>query len=300
MKHIVLTIDERFVRFCGVTLASVMHHNRPDALTFHIVTDGLSAAAADTLAALAEERGARVRFHTVAPAQARRYDVRWESHRISRATFYRCMLGDLLPEDVDKALYLDSDLLVLQSIDELWDTDLGGHALAAVPDDWTVNPAHCRRLAYPASFNYVNAGVLLINVDYWRRHDLAARFEEAYHAPGTAIRHDQDLINALLHDKCLLLPARWNVQEGFYRHRPEQSDPRFRQTILHPAILHYSSAKPWQYKCTHPLRHLFFRYQDLTPWKGMDPLRSPGARLHRLIHLLPYTLKLKRNKYITL
>ena len=76
--------------------------------------------------------------------------------------------------------------------------------------------------------------------------------------------------------------------------------PPYAETILYPSILHYSSRKPWQYHCMHPLRHLFFKYQDLTPWKGENVLNSRGARFHRFVHFLPYTLKLKRGKYVDL
>ena len=50
----------------------------------------------------------------------------------------------------------------------------------------------------------------------------------------------------------------------------------------------------------HPLRHLYFEYQDLTPWKGENVLNNWKPRLHRFIHFLPYTLGLKRSKYLNI
>ena len=96
---------------------------------------------------------------------------------------------------------------------------------------------------------------------------------------------------------------KWNVQEGAYRvPKGKAADwcPPYIDTILHPAILHYSSRKPWQYHCMHPLRHLYFEYQDLTPWKGENVLNNWKPRLHRFIHFLPYTLGLKRSKYLNI
>lgn len=301
MKHIVFTIDENFVRFCAVTMASVLASDKAADLTFHIVTDGLGEESRRILSTLAEKQGASVRFYEVSPEDTQKFAVRWEKHRMSSAAFYRCLLGDILPMNISKVLYLDCDLLVLGSLDELWNTELDGYALGAVPDDWTPNLRHFEQLGYDAArWHYINSGVLLINLDYWRGHRLAERFEETYRRQPRNILHDQDLINYLLHEQCRPLPFRWNVQEGFYRPRKEQQDETFRETILHPSILHYSSIKPWQYKCMHPLRHLYFTYQDLTPWKGVHPLDSRSARLHRFWHLLPYTLGWKRAKYIRL
>ena len=101
----------------------------------------------------------------------------------------------------------------------------------------------------------------------------------------------------------VLVAMKWDVQEGLYRIPKGKNAcwrPPYLETILHPAILHYSSRKPWQYHCMHPLRHLYFEYQNLTPWKGEHVLNRFGPRLHRFIHLLPYTLGLKRSKYLKL
>ena len=121
--------------------------------------------------------------------------------------------------------------------------------------------------------------------------------------PERVLYNDQDLLNGLLHEHRVLVDMKWNVQEGAYRvPKGKTADwcPPYIDTILHPAILHYSSRKPWQYHCMHPLRHLYFEYQDLTPWKGENVLNNWKPRLHRFIHFLPYTLGLKRSKYLNL
>ena len=167
MKHIAFTIDEKFVRFCAVTMVSVLEHNEPSDVMFHVVSDGISQTACDTLSQLAARKGAFIAFYTV-PAEAMKgYSIRWEGKRLSMVVFYRCILASLLPESVSKVLYLDCDILVLDNIDELWNTDISGKALAAVPDSFIVNPVHCRRLHYDVSFNYFNGGVLLLTFTYF-------------------------------------------------------------------------------------------------------------------------------------
>lgn len=302
MKHIAFTIDEKFVRFCAVTMVSVLEHNEPSDVMFHVVSDGISQTACDTLSQLAARKGAFIAFYTV-PAEAMKgYSIRWEGKRLSMVVFYRCILASLLPESVSKVLYLDCDILVLDNIDELWNTDISGKALAAVPDSFIVNPVHCRRLHYDVSFNYFNGGVLLLNLDYWRENHIEEKCRIYYQQyPDRVIYNDQDLLNGLLYDHKLLLGMKWDVQEGAYRIPKGKNvnwKPSYTETILHPSILHYSSRKPWQYHCMHPLRQLFFEYQNLTPWKGENVLNHFIPRLHRFIHLLPYTLHLKKNKYL--
>lgn len=304
MKHIALTIDKNFVRFCCVTMASAMHNDIPDDICFHIVTGGLAPADKDVLRRQAEGGGAKVCFYTVAPEDLRDYEVRWEGQRLPKVVFFRLLLASLLPADVEKVIYMDCDMLVLQPLGSLWSTPLEGLALAAVPDAIEPNPEHPRRLQYDEKYGYFNGGLLLLNLRYWRENDIEEKCREYYNKyPERILMNDQDLLNGLLHDRKTFVDIRYNVQEGAYRlpkDKPADWQPPYMDLLLRPVILHYSSRKPWQFHCMHPLRHLFFQYQDMTPWKGQHPLSTFGARLHRTLHMLPYTLRLKRSKYIRL
>lgn len=53
----------------------------------------------------------------------------------------------------------------------------------------------------------------------------------------------------------------------------------FREELLHPVILHYTNKKPWNYDSMHPLRNEYYKYLDMTPWKGKRPLSSVKERL---------------------
>lgn len=304
MKHIAFTIDKNFVRFCGVTMVSAMHNDNPSDLHFHIVSEGLPAADAETLRSLAEKKGSEISFHTVSPEALNGYEVRWEGKRLTKVVFFRCLLPSLLPADVEKVIYMDCDMLVLQPLDNLWNTSLDNLALAAAPDSLEPNPQHPQRLEYDESFGYFNGGMLLLNLKYWRENNLEEKCKEYYNKyPERILMNDQDLLNGLLHASKKFVDIAYNLQEGAYRlpaGKPADWQPPYIDMLLRPAILHYSSRKPWQYHCMHPLRHLFFEYQNMTPWAGEHPLNTFGARLHRFIHLLPYTLGVKRSKYIRL
>lgn len=298
MIHIALTVDHKFVRFCAVTMASILKNNQAQGITFHIIGDlSLSSTDKDSLSRLVCDFGAKILFYRVKDEQIGGYALKWESKRLSKVVFYRCILPSVLPSSLSSVLYLDCDVLVLGELEDLWNTDLHGYALAAVPDAAVVNPERCARLHYDASNNYFNGGVLLLNLDYWRKHNVEEQCKAYYRKhPQEIIYNDQDLLNGLLFDKKKLVGLKWNLQENAFRRRTAHLYPK--QLISDCVILHYSSRKPWQYHCMHPLRHLFFEYQDLTEWKGCGPCVSWRKRLHRFVHLLPYKLKLKENKYI--
>lgn len=93
---IVFTIDEKFTRFCAVAIASLLKHNKTEEICFHIVTDNLTEKSKTILSELAKQSGACTYFYHVPKEKTEGYQVKAMSHRISLATFYRCMLPSLL------------------------------------------------------------------------------------------------------------------------------------------------------------------------------------------------------------
>ena len=304
MKHIAFTIDKKFLRFCAVTMVSILKNDTPKDLTFHIIANDLTPNDKSILKNQSEEYGANICFYEVADSFLLGYHITWESQRLPMVVFYRCILASILPLSVKKVLYLDCDTLVLQPLDDLWNLDLTGKAVAAIPDDYFVNEKHCKRLAYDCSFNYFNGGVLLLNLEYWRQYHIEQSCKNYFKQnQDKIVYNDQDLLNGLLHENVLLADMKWNVQENAYRVRkgfPIEISTKIRYTILHPSILHYSARKPWQFHCMHPLRNLFYEYQALTIWKDENILNHIIPRIHRFLHFLPYTLRLKKSKYIDL
>lgn len=304
MIHIALTITPSYVRFCSVTMMSAMRNNPIRALAFHILAKGLSEHDQQTLRELAAHYEDQVCFYNVEDKMLRGYTIRWEGKRLPMVVFYRCLLASILPTDVQRVLYIDCDTLILSDLSPLWNAPLDDHPLAAVADEPVeINPAHAQRLQYEVSDNYFNGGVILFNLDYWRKHNLEETCRDFYQKYPERIRYnDQDLLNGLFHKSRILLPARWNVQSNFYRRKKVnryQDNQDFLQAMLHPGILHYSSRKPWQLYSTHPLGHLFFHYQALTPWADKRMPRGWIDRLRQAWHQLPYTVHLKPKKYIT-
>lgn len=304
MIHIALTIDYKFVRYCAVTMMSIIRNNNSENIMFHIVTQNLPQKDSDYLSRLAHRNGATIAFYNVTAENMESYKVKWQGHRLSMVVFYRCVLASILPASLSKVLYLDCDTIVLGSLEELWHTDLSDAALAGVQDTIRPDSKHFERLQYDRSFGYMNGGVLLLNLDYWRKHGIEGKCKEYFiQHPERILLNDQDILNGLLHDRKVLLDVKWNVQDDFFRAKSYRSPswkPSYSEAILHPAVLHYSGRKPWAYHAMHPLRHLFFEYQRLVLLEDLPESGEMRKRIHRFVHLLPYTLGLKKRKYVSM
>ena len=304
MIHIAYTINSGYVKYCGVAMLSAARTAREQRFAFHVIANDLTGPDKDFLTRLAEKEGATVSFYTVPDELTSHYKVTWDANRLPMLVYYRCFLATLLPREVEKVIYMDCDTLVLHSLRELWETPLEGKAIAACRDEVRFKPERVERLMYDASYGYFNGGVLLINLKYWREHHVEEALREFYRKyPERIVYNDQDLLNAVLYDKKVMVSARWNVQGMFYKRKlvlSEHYEKEHLDAALHPYVIHYTSRKkPWHLYCVHPYKEECREYlREVTP-ETIEAMRKPMARLRRVLHLLPYYLRLKPWKYMT-
>ena len=205
-------------------------------------------------------------------------------------------MAKILPESVHKILYLDADMIVRHDLSELWNTPLNNVAVAGV-----MNQSDCGqfwvRLGYPQELGYFNSGVLLLNLDYIREQNMTDQFI-AYlkENPDVLLCPDQDVLNYVLKDHKLLLPVRYNAQEGFYRNPPQSifgDIDVFENDVNNPYIVHYTKEKPWMANCMHPLKELYYYYKSQTPWTNNDFMEHFK---YKNIDA-PLSIKIKKNLY---
>ncbi len=148
--NIILACDDRFVPFCSVVISSTVRYN--DRVNFYIFTEGLSDNSICNLQKLVDGTSNTISVKVVDKELIKRFPLpkgEGLSH-ISVATYFRLFSTELLPE-LDKAIYLDCDILVRGSLKELWNMDMGGNYLAAVyhPNSLSVNNGAFKRLDIP-------------------------------------------------------------------------------------------------------------------------------------------------------
>lgn len=304
MIHIACNIDANFMQHCAVTLVSLFENNKSADICVHIVAPSLSEENQQILRNLVASYGNDIRFYFPPEDLLSCFAIKKFGKRISMATYYRCMFSAILPDDVEKVLYLDCDIVVLGDISEFWNTDLSGCGAACIEDIGKDEDERYERLHYDRSYSYFNAGVLLINLDYWREHKVdkqCVKYFQTY--PERILFNDQDLLNVVLHKDKVFVPLKWNMQDGFYRYGMDKKVAdwnSFREELLHPVILHYTNKKPWNYDSMHPLRSEYYKYLDMTPWQGQRTLSSLKKRVQWCMKRLPYAFRFRKPKYMLL
>lgn len=300
---VVCNIDDSYVVPCSVMLTSLFENNLEYSFVIHIISEHLSEEIQSCLQDLVEEKyKQKIHFYLVGEDILEGFPI-YENSHISMAAYLRLFIEDILPENLNKILYLDCDLIVVGKLDRIWNLNISDYAIGCVEDMWSGKPDNYLRLRYDQNYSYFNSGVLLINLKYWRKIRLKEQAVEFIqkHAVNLVF-YDQDVLNGLLYKQKLFIPLRYNLQDGFFRVKrkiKETSIPALNEEILEPVIIHYTgSKKPWDYKSTHPLKNEYYKYLDLTKWKGERPFTPFIFRLKNVLNNFLYYLKLASPKYI--
>ena len=209
-------------------------------------------------------------------------------------TYTRLWLGEFFPAEVERVLYLDADIVVVDSIRPLWTVDLGGALIGAV--DIPGSDRGVVRLAMRSEDGYFNAGMLIIDLQQWRATQAEQDVIDYIRANPDRVRYDQDALNACFHSRTKRLDYKWNAISPFFREPLALPLQRAEiEAVRRDArIIHFNGgSKPWSYFCDHPRRAEYEKYLRMTAWQDyVPPDRTPLNMLRKGISaILPGSVK---------
>ncbi|PKN51810.1 MAG: hypothetical protein CVU55_10210 [Deltaproteobacteria bacterium HGW-Deltaproteobacteria-13] len=174
---------------------------------------------------------------------------------ITKPTCYRLLLGEILLQ-YEKCIYLDSDIIVCTDLTELFSTDLEGYYLGGIKDIDFNDPfqnhdERYKETGLSAQSNYINTGVLLMNLKKIRQDGMTETFlreiKKGY------LFQDQDVLNITCLNKIRHLPVKYNLMNYLFLfpdRKPYLIYPKgeFDEAKKNPVIIHYAAhLKPWLY-----------------------------------------------------
>ena len=296
---VVLAADDRFAMPLAATVRSALDNLAPDRkLRLYVMDGGIKDATKERL---------------MRSWPAGRYSIEWltvnasalaglpTSGHINLVSYYRILIARVLPAELQRAIYLDADLIVRTDLSRLWDQELSGQSCLAAQDcsapyldsaDALANYRECgsylgsvqpvpnfRELGLKPDAAYFNAGVLLIDLAAWRNSDLSRQSLECLEQHRQHVLWwDQYALNVVLAGRWGALDARWNQGTHVFMYPTWQQSPFDRETYEQlrndPFIVHFTTrTKPWMPLCQHPFRTEFFDYLNRTDWAGWRPSR---------------------------
>ncbi len=272
--HVLFTADENYAIRIPTVLKS-LHLNHPERVFhIHLICDSLSMQLSDQLNSYCVKLGFSFFMYSVPKDLFSEAPV---TKHYSKAMYYRMLAAEILPEVLDQILYLDPDVLVINSLEPLWNLDMADSLFAAAShaeSDGLVSNVNRIRLDTVSA--YYNTGVLLIRLDRCREavhpEDIFGFIKENEHK---LLLPDQDVFNALYGKRTLLIPDEiWNYDARKYSQYLVRSGGEMdeRWVIQNTAILHFcGKGKPWHTRYRYRFGQLYRHYEHLCRRDGGTP-----------------------------
>lgn len=234
--------DDNYVPFMAVTIRSIQKYmskeNNYRVIIMH--AGNISEENQEKLTLKYTKPNFEIKFHDIRNEVERIAELLHTRDYYSKATYYRLLIPNLY-RNMDKALYIDSDTIVLDDIAKLFETELGENYVGAIHDgavetvppfqEYVKNVIGCNKQE-----DYFNAGVLLMNLKKMREIDFENKFLKLLSRIKFDVAQDQDYLNAICCNKVAHLDPAWNVM-------PIES---LKRDLSDCKLIHYNlSFKPW-------------------------------------------------------
>ncbi|CYY08237.1 glycosyltransferase family 8 protein [Streptococcus suis] len=236
--NLAFTVSDSYMDYMGTTLYSIMVHTRKSLVSVYVLTSDISDYSRFKLQKL-EDRFHNLNIHILVVDTKQFEDLPLNRSHITRPeVYFRMAFASLLP-DLDRILYLDSDILAQKDLQPLWETPLDGAYMAAVSEPPSEGGFDYRRsIGMTDPTYYFNSGVLLMDLKKIREDKIESLLFECGHAIKDKIRlQDQDIINVALEGKIKVLDPIYN-----YGYMERQANLRKEADIV---LNHFSLEKPW-------------------------------------------------------
>lgn len=252
------SVDDRFVPYLYVTMTSLIK-NASSRYTYHlhILYTELKEENKQTIYELTA-RNVEIFFDDCSDyLRAISEDLPIRDY-YSKTTYFRLFIAEMYP-DYDKVIYLDSDIIVLGDISDLYHHDIKDDILGACVDtvmELKETGLYSEKCLGISPYHYFNAGVLLINTDQFRKMEILDRFVRLLSLYEFVVAQDQDYLNVICKDRVTYLKSIWDIETCMpIKFTPDQY-----------RIIHYNMAnKPWHYPDC-PAGEYFWKYAKLTPY----------------------------------
>lgn len=298
IAHIVYASDDRFAEILGVSLVSLYENSKDmESIAVYVLDSSIKNEDKKRIESISQK------YHRLdivwIPAQdiSKVLAMEVKVDRGSLSQYARLFVSSALPEELDRVLYLDCDVVINRSIKELWNLDIHNKTIAALLDAFS--PQYRVNIGLEKNDVMFNSGVMLIDLNRWKERKIEERLLNFIESRNGKIQQgDQGALNAVLSNDTYCFEPRFNSvtiyhdfnydemmvyrkpAEGFY------CRDEIKRAVDEPSIIHFTtsflSKRPWIVGCQHTYVDVWLRYKKISPWKDV-PLRSDPVKMSKKI-----------------
>lgn len=297
-------VSDLYAEPCCVSICSLFENNIEfKNIIVYIVEDSISSTNKKKINEIGNAYGRRIEYIPLPNPRMFFKDERFTIKSLGH-TFAHMIVGEILPKNIDRVLCIDSDMLILDSLQELWNTNLDGYYIAgcegapgsvALEKEMGIDPSHV----------HCNGGLMLINLETVRRDKIEEKYKEyiqsVFDQGKSLAAYEEEVMNKCCYPNVYILPARYNVMtislvmgyKEFIKFRGATnfySEEEFNEAVMNPAIVHalnnfYVRKRYWEKDSDSPYADTYLKYRNLTPWKDLPLIECNRSFKQRFIKL---------------
>lgn len=282
VAHIVYASDDRFAEILGVSIVSLYENSRDmDDIVVYVLDAGIKQESREKLLSVSRKYMRTEIQFIPAKDVSKKLSMNVTIDRGSLSQYARLFVSSDLPNSLGRVLYLDCDTIVKQSIGELWNLNLHQKTIGALMDAFS--KYYRANLDLKENDIMFNSGVMLINLDKWKKDKVEDKLLEFISKKKGRIQQgDQGALNAVLSQDTYCFEPKFNSVTIFYdfsykemmiyRRPPEfYTEEQVREAIKNPSIIHFTtsfkSLRPWVKGCKHRYIDEWIKYKKMSPWE---------------------------------
>lgn len=280
--NVLYTCDNNYVWLMGISMISLFENNKHiEELNVYLIGENIGDSNKGILQEITQKYDRKLYI-----INTPKLDIpeSLTSERWPLSAFTRLFSGQLLPQDVERILYLDCDTIVKGDLKVLETININDKIFYGVRD--CISSNYKRNISLQTDSTYINAGVLLINLSRLRKVNITKALDGYMKKNAKLINYaDQDILNGVFENQIGVLNPKYNVmtidivhsyREICVLRRPTAfySEEEIMKATANPVVIHYTTnmrtIRPWYKNADHPLNNEFLKYMEMSPWKEKE------------------------------
>lgn len=311
--HIIYASDDKFSEILGVSLVSLYENSKDlDEICVYVLDSGISNDNKGKLQSISVKYNRNDLIWLEAKNISEELAINVEVDRGSLSQYARLFVSSSLPDELERVLYLDCDIIINKSISEIWQLDLKDKTIGALMDAFS---KHYRvNIELNSNDIMFNSGVMLIDLNKWKEQNVEKRLLEFIkNHKGKIQQGDQGTLNSILSHDTYCFEPRFNSVTIFYDFSYKEifiyrkppffySPDEIKMAVEAPVLIHFTtsflSIRPWYKGCKHIYTDKWLYYKKISPWaesslwKKNEPT-GINKLFSTLIHKLPRGIMLR-------
>lgn len=279
---IVCVCDNHYAVLLAALMKSIeCNHHSGEKIEYFIVDDQISDQNKDRIVSSLNMDNTQIHWKPMLECLPAGVKLPTDKSSMPLNIYIRLFIPYFISENVERIIFLDVDMIVLEDISRLWHVDLQKNIIAAVQDQWIQlvsrwgGVSNYQDFGLTAESKYFNAGLLLIDIAKWKDADISMKILECINThKELALFQDQYGLNAVLGNSWSELDPRWNR----FAYSEEER----------PYLIHFTGRKPIYktYEFRKDYQQIFFGYLNQTSWKNYKPIGETKRYLKKFTNML--------------